>query len=126
MKNPSRRLNRHLREAKFITRALLSTKQAVLAHIIPMRRCNLACGYCNEYDKVSDPVPFEVMTRRLEDVFAVVSGWLQLPSREDAGRLDRELQQTRMSLEYAPGDLEEMELNAFLGVRWPRFLVQVA
>lgn len=65
MKNPSRRLNRHLREAKFITRSLLSTKQAMLAHIIPMRRCNLACGYCNEYDKVSDPVPFEVMTRRL-------------------------------------------------------------
>jgi len=22
-----------------------------------MRRCNLACGYCNEYDKVSAPVP---------------------------------------------------------------------
>ncbi len=58
--------SRTFREAKFITRALLSTDHAVLAHIIPMRRCNLACGYCNEYDKVSDPVPFEVMTRRLD------------------------------------------------------------
>src|SRR5918911_2867437 len=55
-----------LREASFITRALLSTKHPVLAHIIPMRRCNLACGYCNEYDKVSDPVPLDVMKRRLE------------------------------------------------------------
>jgi MoaA/NifB/PqqE/SkfB family radical SAM enzyme len=54
------------REASFITRALLSTKHPVLAHIIPMRRCNLACGYCNEYDKVSDPVPLDVMKRRLD------------------------------------------------------------
>ena len=29
----------------------------MLAQIVPMRRCNLACGYCNEYDKVSKPVP---------------------------------------------------------------------
>jgi molybdenum cofactor biosynthesis enzyme MoaA len=45
---------------------LLSTNHPVLAHIIPMRRCNLACGYCNEYDKTSDPVPLEVMKRRLD------------------------------------------------------------
>jgi len=31
-----------------------------------MRRCNLACGYCNEYDKVSDPVSLDVMKRRLD------------------------------------------------------------
>src|SRR3954468_11298523 len=55
-----------LREASFITRALLSSKHPVLAHVIPMRRCNLACGYCNEYDKVSDPVPLDVMKRRLD------------------------------------------------------------
>ena len=29
----------------------------MLAHIIPIRRCNLACAYCNEYDDVSKPVP---------------------------------------------------------------------
>jgi MoaA/NifB/PqqE/SkfB family radical SAM enzyme len=60
-----KKLSRTYREARFITRALLSTDHAVLAHIIPMRRCNLACGYCNEYDKVSDPVPFETMQQRL-------------------------------------------------------------
>jgi MoaA/NifB/PqqE/SkfB family radical SAM enzyme len=38
-------------------RALLDRKHPVLAQIVPMRRCNLACGYCNEYDKVSKPVP---------------------------------------------------------------------
>ena len=34
-----------LREARFITRALMRTDHPVLAHIIPMRRCNLACTY---------------------------------------------------------------------------------
>jgi MoaA/NifB/PqqE/SkfB family radical SAM enzyme len=57
---------RKLSQAAFITRALLSTSHPVLAHIIPMRRCNLACGYCNEYDKTSDPVPLDVMKRRLD------------------------------------------------------------
>jgi MoaA/NifB/PqqE/SkfB family radical SAM enzyme len=60
-----------LREASFITRGLLSTKHPVLAHIIPMRRCNLACGYCNEYDKVSDPVPLDTMKRRLDKLAAL-------------------------------------------------------
>jgi MoaA/NifB/PqqE/SkfB family radical SAM enzyme len=55
-----------VREAGFITRALLSTRHPVLAHVIPMRRCNLACAYCNEYDKTSDPVPLHVMKRRLD------------------------------------------------------------
>jgi MoaA/NifB/PqqE/SkfB family radical SAM enzyme len=60
-----------LREASFISRALLSPNHPVLAHVIPMRRCNLACGYCNEYDKVSEPVPLEVMKRRLDKLAAL-------------------------------------------------------
>ena len=60
-----------LREASFITRGLLSTKHPVLAHVIPMRRCNLACGYCNEYDKVSDPVSLDTMKRRLDKLAAL-------------------------------------------------------
>ena len=55
-----------LREAAFISKALLSTNHVVLAHIIPMRRCNLACGYCNEYDQVSKPVPLDTMKRRID------------------------------------------------------------
>jgi MoaA/NifB/PqqE/SkfB family radical SAM enzyme len=42
-------------------RALLDTKHPVLAQIVPMRRCNLACGYCNEYDKTSKPVALETV-----------------------------------------------------------------
>jgi MoaA/NifB/PqqE/SkfB family radical SAM enzyme len=37
-----------------------------MAHIIPMRRCNLSCTYCNEYDDFSKPVPIEVMKERID------------------------------------------------------------
>ena len=54
-----------VREASFISRALLSTRHPVLAHLIPMRRCNLACGYCNEYDHTSKPIDLEIIKGRL-------------------------------------------------------------
>ena len=59
-------LHRKLREASFLSRGLLSTRHVVLAHLIPMRRCNLACGYCNEYDHSSSPVPLEAIKRRID------------------------------------------------------------
>jgi MoaA/NifB/PqqE/SkfB family radical SAM enzyme len=37
-----------------------------LAQIVVIRRCNLACGYCFEYDESSAPVPTEVLEQRLE------------------------------------------------------------
>ncbi|MES1261365.1 MAG: radical SAM protein, partial [Acidobacteriota bacterium] len=43
-----------------------STSHPVLAHIIPTRRCNLSCTYCNEYDDFSKPVPTEEMKRRID------------------------------------------------------------
>jgi len=55
-----------LREARLISRGLLSTKHPILAHLVPMRRCNLSCKYCNEYDKTSDPVPLETIKRRID------------------------------------------------------------
>jgi MoaA/NifB/PqqE/SkfB family radical SAM enzyme len=36
-----------------------------MAHIIPIRRCNLSCTYCNEYDDFSKPVPLGVMVSRI-------------------------------------------------------------
>ena len=29
------------------------------------RRCNLKCGYCTEYDRTSDPAPYEELALRL-------------------------------------------------------------
>ena len=49
-----------------IYKGLISTDHPVLAHIIPMRRCNLACTYCNEYDDHSKPVPLETICQRLD------------------------------------------------------------
>jgi MoaA/NifB/PqqE/SkfB family radical SAM enzyme len=36
-----------------------------LAQMVIVRRCNLSCGYCSEYDKVSDPIPTEILEQRL-------------------------------------------------------------
>src|SRR5215469_10930135 len=55
-----------MRELRMIAKALESTEHPILVHIIPMRRCNLDCGYCNEYDDVSKPVPLEEMKARLD------------------------------------------------------------
>jgi MoaA/NifB/PqqE/SkfB family radical SAM enzyme len=55
-----------LREWRMIVKALISTKHPILVHVIPMRQCNLACTYCNEFDDVSSPVPLEEMKRRLD------------------------------------------------------------
>ena len=49
-----------------VGRALASTHHPVLAQIVPMRFCNLSCAYCNEYDKVSKPVPLDEMYRRID------------------------------------------------------------
>jgi MoaA/NifB/PqqE/SkfB family radical SAM enzyme len=58
--------NTRVREWLMITRGLASSGHPILAHIIPTRRCNLSCTYCNEYDEVSKPVPTEEMFRRVD------------------------------------------------------------
>lgn len=35
-----------------------------LAQIVVIRRCNLSCAYCSEYDKTSDPIPFKELATR--------------------------------------------------------------
>ena len=45
---------------------MLHTDHPVQVHIVPMRRCNLACAYCNEFDDVSAPVPLAEMERRID------------------------------------------------------------
>jgi MoaA/NifB/PqqE/SkfB family radical SAM enzyme len=57
---------RGLRGARMVARGLASTDHPLLAHIIPIRRCNLACEYCNEFDDFSKPVPLETMFRRID------------------------------------------------------------
>jgi MoaA/NifB/PqqE/SkfB family radical SAM enzyme len=42
-----------------------------LAHLVVTRRCNLSCGYCNEYDRTSSPVPRPVVEERLRKLRAL-------------------------------------------------------
>jgi MoaA/NifB/PqqE/SkfB family radical SAM enzyme len=66
LRRSAKALRRNVRGTKMVARALASTDHPLLAHIIPMRRCNLACTYCNEFDDFSKPVPIEEMYRRID------------------------------------------------------------
>src|SRR6202167_3516973 len=57
---------RRVREGLMVAKGLRSTDHPVLAHIVPTRRCNLACTYCNEFDDFSKPVPVGEMVRRID------------------------------------------------------------
>ena len=59
---------RRTRELLMIGKALADTDHPVMAHIVPMRRCNLSCAYCNEYDDFSKPVPLDVMYERIDNL----------------------------------------------------------
>jgi MoaA/NifB/PqqE/SkfB family radical SAM enzyme len=58
--------SRFVRAGRKFVRGLVGTEHPLLVHVIPIRRCNIDCGYCNEYDKVSPPVPFETMIARID------------------------------------------------------------
>lgn len=45
---------------------VLFTNAPMDAQLIVTRRCNLSCGYCSEYDNVSDPVPLEDLKERID------------------------------------------------------------
>lgn len=67
----AKRWHRVYREARMFAMALKSPRHPVLAHIIPVRRCNLSCAYCNEFDSVSKPVPTSGMLNRIDKLAAL-------------------------------------------------------
>ena len=52
-------------------KAMRSPWHPIQAHIVPIRRCNLACTYCNEFDRISPPVPTAVVLRRIDYLVAL-------------------------------------------------------
>ena len=46
----------------------------IAAHLIPTRRCNLSCGYCNEFDGYSKPVPASDLSRRIDLLASLGTG----------------------------------------------------
>jgi MoaA/NifB/PqqE/SkfB family radical SAM enzyme len=61
-----RKASRKLRSIREFVRGLADIDHPLLVHIIPIRRCNIDCGYCNEYDKVSKPIPLDTMLARID------------------------------------------------------------
>jgi MoaA/NifB/PqqE/SkfB family radical SAM enzyme len=65
---PVRQLTRLRRVARILGKiawGLVDVDHPILAHLIPIRRCNLACAYCNEYDATSLPVPLPALLERV-------------------------------------------------------------
>jgi MoaA/NifB/PqqE/SkfB family radical SAM enzyme len=74
--------HRKLREWRMIARGLVSTRHPLLVHIIPIRRCNLACTYCNEFDDFSKPVPTDEMFLRIDRLGAMGTGIITISGGE--------------------------------------------
>ncbi len=77
-----RRAARRIRTARIIARALHSRDHPVLAQIVPIRRCNLSCAYCSEYDRTSAPVPLPVMLERIDRLAALGTAMIDLSGGE--------------------------------------------
>ena len=65
-----------------LIRALRFRYQPVAAHLIPTRRCNLSCTYCNEYDDRSAPVPTADVLQRIDRLVDLGTGVVTLSGGE--------------------------------------------
>jgi MoaA/NifB/PqqE/SkfB family radical SAM enzyme len=61
-----RRWEHRWRLARAVAQALQTPERPILAQLVPIRRCNLACTYCNEFDKTSAPVPTATIRARID------------------------------------------------------------
>ena len=77
-----RRWTRRFREASMLVRALRFKYHPVNAHLIPIRRCNLSCRYCNEYDDHSPPLPTNEIFRRIDRLAALGTGIITVSGGE--------------------------------------------
>jgi MoaA/NifB/PqqE/SkfB family radical SAM enzyme len=82
-----------------VARGLQSASHPILAQIVPIRRCNLACAYCNEFDKHSPPVPYATMRERIDHLGRLRTANIEISGGEpllhpDLDRLIRHIRQT--------------------------------
>src|SRR5690349_23936542 len=62
--------------------AMKSAHHPILAQLVPTRRCNLACTYCNEFDSHSRPVPTAEMLNRVDRLAALGTAIITLTGGE--------------------------------------------
>jgi MoaA/NifB/PqqE/SkfB family radical SAM enzyme len=65
-----------------LAKAFRFPHQPVAAHLIPIRRCNLACAYCNEFDDHSAPVDTAAVLRRVDLLAALGTGIVTMSGGE--------------------------------------------
>ena len=92
-------------------KGLLRADIPILVHMVPMRRCNLACLYCNEYDDVSPPVPTETMLARIEHLASLGTRIITFSGGEPLLHPDLDLLYQRMK-QY--GIFAELLTNGYL------------
>ena len=78
------RTSRNTRATREFVRGLFHTEHPLLVHIVPVRRCNIACGYCNEYDDVSNDQRKVIYQQRNEllesvDISETIRGMIAAP-----------------------------------------------
>ena len=102
---------RKVRELRMVASALASTSHPVLAQIVPARFCNLSCAYCNEYDKVSEPVPLDEMVRRIDHLGRLCTAMIGISGGEPLThpQLDDIVRRMRMT-----GAIAGMITNGYL------------
>lgn len=106
-----RNLRVQLRLAKVGWKALASTAHPILVHMVAMRRCNLSCSYCNEYDRHSPPVATEALLARVDKLAELGTSVVSLSGGEPL--LHPELDAVIARID-ARGMLPELLTNAYL------------
>jgi MoaA/NifB/PqqE/SkfB family radical SAM enzyme len=74
-----------LRDAKILMKVLAAAAdpdRPLVTHVVITRRCNLSCGYCFEYDKVSQPVPLADLKARIDHLAKLKSIFVTLTGGE--------------------------------------------
>lgn len=74
-----------LRDAKVlldVLSAAVDRDRPLVTHLVITRRCNLSCGYCFEYDKVSEPVPLDILKQRIDHLATLRSVFVTLTGGE--------------------------------------------
>jgi MoaA/NifB/PqqE/SkfB family radical SAM enzyme len=111
LKRRVRKTGKRYREARMLIRAFRHQHAPVAAHLIPIRRCNLSCAYCNEYDDHSAPVPTADVLRRIDRLAALGTGIVTLSGGEPLlhPELERIIRQIR-----SHGQIATLITNGYL------------